>query len=326
MNLQESFVGAGSTALVRLRRLCRRFFRTPLESLKCIRIETTNRCNLRCTMCPQSSARRTSVRGFMPFDLFKRIVDQVSTRPLQDASFYLHICGEPLLHRNLVDCISYTSSKGLKPILTTNATLLSPEMSEKLLNSGLHKIEFSFEGIDRDVYETTRVGAKYEVVLRNIMAFVEKNRARGKPVSTELVVVDLPQVDVRLARIFCQQMQPFFDVVNLSGYFDWLGKVESVEFERSHYLGCGAVDTDLNVLWDGRVVPCCMDIDGEMVIGDFSKMRFLEILNAKARQDLRRRLRAGNLDGLLCERCAVPWGGRKVRGIPSQMGSWADVR
>ena len=280
----------------------------------CIRIETTNACNLRCRMCPQSDKKPGVARGLMKFDFYQKIVNQVAAFPENhDALFYLHICGEPLLHKQVVEFVRYAADRGMKPILTTNATLLTPELTAKLLRSGLHKIEFSFEGVTPEIYEATRTGANYDEVRRHIMNFIEQNNAAGKPVRTELVVVDLPKVDAQALRDFCESMRPYFDTVNLSGYFDWLGRVETVKYERSHYQGCGVTDTDLNVLWDGRVVPCCMDVDGAMVIGDFAKQCYLEILADLRRHTLRERLRKGELKGRLCSVCQVPWGGRAVR-------------
>lgn len=281
----------------------------------CIRIETTNACNLRCRMCPHGLPSRKVRTGFMDRTLFERIVDQLAEHPeSRDAIFYLHICGEPLLHKDILHLIRHAAHRGLKPILTTNATRLTPELSDALLESGLSKVEFSFEGMDRELYETTRVGARYEVVRNNIMTFLEKNRSRGNAVRTELVVVDLPAANVEQTREFCRRMQEHFDVVNLSGYFDWLGKVAPVPFDRGAYRGCSVMVHDLNVLWDGRVVPCCMDVDGAMQIGDFRTMHLREILASGARKRLHARLRDGRIKGLPCEVCATPWAGRRVRG------------
>lgn len=279
-----------------------------------IRIETTNACNLRCNFCPQSLDAPAKHRGMMDPALFAKIVAEVS--PFQEnlnAPFYLHICGEPLLHPRIERLIAIAADAGLRPMLTTNATLLKPELAERLVRSGLSGIEFSFEGADKASYESLRKGASYEAVRRNIEGFLRANDAAGHPVHTELVVVDAPSIPPKRLRDFCTEMEPFFDKVNLSGYFDWLGSMETIEYERTNYVGCPAPDIDLNVLWDGRVIPCCMDVDGAMTIGDFRTMTYLEILASPQRRSLRERLAKGDLRGLLCEKCATPWGGRAVR-------------
>lgn len=281
---------------------------------RCFRIETTNLCNLKCRMCPQSVKTPGVSRGSMPIELFESIVQQIAAFPEnRDALFYLHICGEPLLHKKIVQCVEIAADAGLRPILTTNATLLTREKSQQLIAAGLSRIEFSFEGLDKKTYENIRLGARFDAVWENINTFLELNHQAGSPVHTELVIVDLPDLDADRVRDFADRMRPLFDTINISGYFDWLGRVDNAEFERGKYRGCSAVDTDLNVLWDGRVVPCCMDVDGAMVIGDLTKQSYLEVLSSLHRHALRERLRTCNLAGLPCDHCPTPWGGRAAR-------------
>lgn len=278
-----------------------------------IRIETTNVCNLRCSFCPQSTAQGV-VRGYMKESLFRKILQEVAPFPEnRRAPFYLHICGEPLLHPHIDAFVRLAAEAGLRPVLTTNANLLEESVSIKLIDAGLSGIEFSFEGLDKATYETFRVRGKFEKVRDNIEGFLRLNDAMGHPVHTELVVVDVPAVAPQRLLDFCQAMKPRFDTVNHAAYFDWLGKVEAHDFDRGAYGGCTATQTDLNVLWDGRVVPCCMDVDGAMVIGDFTSMSYLEILAAEARRLLQGRLNRRELAGLACERCPVPWQGCRLR-------------
>lgn len=285
---------------------------------KIIRIETTNCCNLKCRMCFQSTsdkhAAKNGRKGFINKELFEKIVLQLTKYDqIKDALFYFHIGGEPLLHNDIVSLIRFSCLHGLKPILVTNATLLTRELSEQIVTSGLSKIEISFEGFNREIYESFRVGAEYYKVMSNIDNFLCLNEKNGKPVKTELVVVNLPGVDSSLKNNYIKQMADRFDCVNLSGYFDWLGKIESkvVIDKTKPYIGCNVLDSDLNVLWDGTVVPCCMDVYGEMPIGDFKTMTFEEILLSNERNRLRNKLAKKELDGLLCVKCVVPWGERK---------------
>jgi pyruvate-formate lyase-activating enzyme len=278
-----------------------------------IRVETTNVCNLRCSFCPQSTPRGVQ-RGYMSAGLFRKIVSEVAPFPENRlAPFYLHICGEPLLHPSIGDFVQIVAEAGLRPVLTTNANLLDEAMASRLIAAGLKGIEFSFEGLDKDTYEAFRIRGHYAKVLGNIEGFLRLNEAAGHPVHTELVVVDIPEVAPERLEAFCRSMEPRFDTVNRAAFFDWLGQVEGPAFSRGSYSGCSAPLTDLNVLWDGRVVPCCMDVDGAMVIGDFTSMSYLEILAAEARRLLQGRLNRRELAGLACERCPVPWQGCRLR-------------
>lgn len=277
------------------------------------RIEITNICDLRCTMCPQSTAEAGVKRGLMDRRLYEKIVDEVSAFPEnRKSAFYLHICGEPLLHKECVPFIAYAAKTGLRTILVTNATHLTAEKSRELVEAGLSKIELSFEGFSKELYELYRVRASFEKVSANIETFLEVNAAMGNKVQTELVVVDLPDVSAEIKAGFVDSMRAKFDIVNLSGYFDWLGKVDEVHYERRKYIGCQALVTDLNVLYDGTVVPCCMDVYGDMPVGDFRTMSYAEVLRATQRSALFGRLLRADLAGLPCEKCCVPWDGRKT--------------
>lgn len=261
-------------------------------------------------MCPQST-EISRVRQMMDPDLFEKIVSEIGENNPNIPVCY-HISGEPLLHPRVVDFIKMTADKKLLPHLVTNATLLTRDMSAKLIEAGLKNIAFSFEGINKTVYESIRVGANYEKVLGNIEAFLELNKI-NKRVVTELVCVDLPNVPTNEITAFLDKMRGRFDTINRSGYFDWLGKVAKAQYEKRSYIGCSVLKSDLNVLCDGRVVPCCMDVDGKMVVGDFKTMAYKEIMCSPERLTLQAKLSSRQLNGLPCENCQTPWAGRSVR-------------
>ena len=280
-----------------------------------IRIEITNACNLKCKMCFHSmEADKKFKKGFIQKKLFEKIVDQLAKYPeAKDAYFALHIGGEPLLHKDIIYFIQYSCRNGFKPVLVTNGTLLTADNSKDLVRSGLYKIEFSFEGFDKETYESYRVGSNFEKVKTNIDSFLEINKKYGKPVKTELVIVDLPGVAKEKKEKFIFEMKKKeFDKINLSKFFDWLGKINlSEKHTEGSYRGCNVLDSDLNVLFDGTVVPCCIDVYGELPLGNFNNMTYEEIKESATSKDLRKRLKRGDLKGLICEKCLNPWAGIK---------------
>jgi MoaA/NifB/PqqE/SkfB family radical SAM enzyme len=94
--------------------------------------------------------------------------------------------GEPLLHKEIIQIIKKIKEGGLKVILFTNATLLTKEMSKKLLMSEIDIIIFSFEGYDSREYESIRRGANYRKVLKNIKQFIELKKKFNFPTKTIL--------------------------------------------------------------------------------------------------------------------------------------------
>jgi len=112
-------------------------------------IDITNECNLRCIMCPQSKGLKRKKMA-MDMSTFTSIVDQVCiSRP----RIILHVSGEPLLNKNVFKMIRYAKDKGCKVTMVTNATLLTREVSVRILETSLDNIFFSFDGCTPEIYE-----------------------------------------------------------------------------------------------------------------------------------------------------------------------------
>src|SRR5574343_405021 len=123
------------------------------HTIQAIRIEITNICNLKCIMCPQSYDACGRKKGFMTTQLFEKIIDDISSdERTKDGIVGFHITGEPTLHKDIHHFIKYTTDRGMKIRLNTNATKLNGEMSLGLIKNGLQEIVFSFEGFSKEDY------------------------------------------------------------------------------------------------------------------------------------------------------------------------------
>ena len=122
-------------------------------------IESTNICNLDCVMCPTGLKQVKRPKGYMDFDLFKSIVDEMA--PYVKATT-LHIWGEPLMHKRIFDMVAYCRQKGLRAEISTNATLLDERKAQGLLDAGLDTIYLCLDGFRPETYEAIRVKADYE--------------------------------------------------------------------------------------------------------------------------------------------------------------------
>ena len=127
-------------------------------------IEPTNICNLKCIMCPNSVVTQKNP-GYMEMGLYKKIIDEA-----KDFVSYVVLCisGEPLLNIDLPRMIKYANDKGVYTYLSTNCTVLTPQLSEEILKAGLSWINFSFDGCTKETYEKIRVNAKFNESLRNV--------------------------------------------------------------------------------------------------------------------------------------------------------------
>src|SRR3989304_1940804 len=113
-------------------------------------IEPTNKCNLKCVMCPNTQIPEDML-GFMPWDTYKKIIDEVGEFA---SSIYLLLAGESLLHKDIYKMIRYARDNNIRPLLNTNGTVLASEdHRNRLLESGAAHITFAFDGYNKETYE-----------------------------------------------------------------------------------------------------------------------------------------------------------------------------
>src|SRR3972149_4129304 len=139
-------------------------------------VEPTSFCNLKCPMCTSKDVPEEKI-GYMDWDLYKKIIDEAKDF-VYDIDLFMG--GESLFHKRLPEMIAYAKANGIRTRLSTNATVLTKDKREALLDAGLDFIIFSFDGYEKEVYEKIRVNANFEKTLRNIREFLEEKKRRGR--------------------------------------------------------------------------------------------------------------------------------------------------
>lgn len=126
-------------------------------------VESTSRCNLgRCLVCPRTSVRREV--GDMEWETYEKISCYFDFVDFVDLSGW----GEPLLHERIYDMIKLAKEKKCFVGFTTNGTLLTESVSERLIALNLDLIAISIDGVTAGTYESVRKGAKFETLVNNI--------------------------------------------------------------------------------------------------------------------------------------------------------------
>ncbi len=131
----------------------------PLRTPYVIHIDPSDTCNFRCKFCPSGNhalMKTTKGRGHGPMDLdaYKKIIDSLEEFPDKIRVVRLYKEGEPLVNRNLPEMVRYAKASPMveKVDTTTNASLLTPEMSLSLIDAGLDRLNISVEGITEEQY------------------------------------------------------------------------------------------------------------------------------------------------------------------------------
>jgi len=262
-----------------------------------ILIENTNCCNAQCVMCPRETLTRK--RGFMEFGLFEKIIREVSSAT-RTPVVHLHGFGEPLLDELLPERIMLAKTCGIKhTYLVTNASLLFPETSRKIINAGLDTMKISFYGTDEASYHATMRRLDFKVALHNIREFV-RIRKELKKRTPKLILQYLPQ-EANEART--KEFQSLWrtvldksagDCLNRSSLHNYGGGRAYNRVGERIVSVCFYPWTAMSVLCDGRTVTCCMDYNGVQGVGDLNFQSVKEIWNGPVLSAMRKNF--GKLD------------------------------
>ena len=238
-------------------------------------LEISNICNLSCRFCP--GTKRT--KKAMTEDEFSALLPKL--RPYTDY-LYFHLMGEPLLHKNLERFLELAGGAGFKVILTTNGTLLKKQQQLLLRSPALHKINISLHA-----FEANDLAVPFSEYLSDCFAFGEASAGR------KLVVYRLWNNGGENA-----QNQEILDTMHQYFPGNWVQERHGIRIADRTYLEygdkfdwpdltaaegdsrvfCYGLRDQLGILCDGTVVPCCLDHDGDLALGNLLTQDMEEIL------------------------------------------------
>lgn len=141
-------------------------------------IEPVGQCNLSCRMCPvvyREDGGSGRPPAFMPFDTFRRLLDQFPTL----TELQLQGMGEPFLHPRFLDMVSYAAARGIAVSTNTNLTALSERRAAECIASGLKTLHISIDAADPQVYAYIRTGSNLRRALRNLKWLVDEKQRLG---------------------------------------------------------------------------------------------------------------------------------------------------
>jgi len=258
--------------------------------------------------------------GYYDYDAYTQIVDQIEHLRLHSKIQFTGV-GEPLLHPRIFDMIRYASDRGFFTLMNTNATILTREKADQLVDSGLDYLHISLDGLTPDTYEKIRVGASFKRVLHNIFHLFEaRHGKKGYHLAVILGIVH-QKMNTKEVEQFVDYFSqyPFHHVV-AGELFNHMGAIEEAnlkyadkkEMDLDLYPVCNTPWDLLSINCDGKVVGCNYDFDNRYVVGDTRKDPLLDIWNGKGMQHFRhcvleRTYNALEEKGSLCSECSIKW-------------------
>jgi radical SAM protein with 4Fe4S-binding SPASM domain len=263
-----------------------------------VQIESTNICNAKCVFCPRDDMHRK--QGIMSFELFAKIVDECAQLGITHVR--VHNYGEPFVDRKLVDKVRYAKAKGIREVgMISNGSLITEAVARGMVEAGLDAINISVDAAGREVFESTRIGLKYDKVIGNIERLVKIRAESGKR-RPKLILSFVRQNNSADEQAFIEHWRKVADKIHITDLHNWGGTLHQ---QSDVNYPCYRPWLTFTVLWDGRVSLCCADFDGQTVLGDLNTSSIQDIWNNEAYRQVRREhLESGGPD--VCRSCDLP--------------------
>ena len=270
-------------------------------------VEITNVCNLACSFCPKTDR----APRFMSPDEFAAAADKLDGKTRY---VYLHVMGEPLLHPQLGEILAICAEHSLKTIITTNGTLLGSANADAVLSSpAIYKVSASLHS-----YEANREGVSLADYLGTVASFMKKSAARG--IISVMRLWNLDGDGTHGENSLNGEILSFLRgeyggewVTTRSGqriadktYIEWGEKFDWPDPEAD-YRGAGGycygVHDQIGILSDGTVVPCCLDHNGDVALGNIFDSSLDEILASERAVRMAEGFKNRRMVEELCKRC-----------------------
>lgn len=243
-----------------------------MRRLKNIYLEITTACNLNCPFCPSTKIEN---RSNLSLEEFKRRVDEVA--PFTEG-IYLHILGEPLLHKDLKEMIDYASKK-VKVNITTNGRLLESKMDE-LISSNLSILNISLQSL---ITENEEYILHY---MNTLNTFLNRKKEENNKLAVHIRLwndeskEEVKKMNDFLLKFMDQHHFKDFKNVNImkQNEFRWPTLTDQVNLNKTSCLG-GIRQLGIKV--SGEVVLCCLDYLGDTAFANVLNSPFSEIINSE---------------------------------------------
>ena len=284
-----------------------------MRKYKKVYVEITNVCNLKCDFCPETKRQAE----FMSEETFIEILQQI--KPFTDY-IYLHVKGEPLLHTDLGRFLDISYEKGFKVNITTNGTLIGKVAEILFEKPAVRQMNFSLHSFDGNQLELSK-----NAYIDDILTFASRAMVESKMIISlrlwnldeALLTEDQRKRNVDIIdRIEEKFKLPYKIQGNLSeakalklgeGVYlnqDYEFKWPDLKEEEDGSKGaCFGLRHQIGILVDGTVVPCCLDGEGIINLGNIHQNNFANIIDGKRAESIRVGFCNHQVVEELCRKC-----------------------
>ena len=267
------------------------------KRFKKIYVEITNKCNLNCSFCTRTKKKKRD----MSVEEFKTVIDKIKD---YTDYVYLHVQGEPLLHKDLEEFLKICEDNNLKVNITTNGTLINKYVDIFNRSKFLRQINISLhsENNKEDYFDevfnacsklSSNIYISYRIWNLNTLKSTKELLNIVNKISEYYDVDKEKLINDKSIKV---DINRFVDKDNL---FQWPDMNNSVEKDGF----CYALKTHIGILSDGTVVPCCLDASGVIELGNIFEESIEDILNKQLTKDIIEGFRKNKAIHPLCRKC-----------------------
>lgn len=283
-----------------------------MPRFKKIYIETTNVCNLSCNFCPKTERKL----GFMSSEEFKEVIEKVKNHT---DYVYFHLMGEPLLNKSFGDFIKIANQENINVNITTNGTLIN-KIKDIIINEGkVRQINISLHS-----FEANNNDINFDTYINDILDFiVDINSSTETIVALRLWNMDTEELKANnnlnsnIINLIKKKLEIDFDIIeaisqkrgikirdriylNMDEKFSWPD--EKIDF-ISDKVFCQGLRDHIGILVDGTVVPCCLDSNGVINLGNIFESSLDDIISSERAKNIFEGFSRREAVEDLCKRC-----------------------
>ncbi|MFB7156773.1 MULTISPECIES: radical SAM/SPASM domain-containing protein [unclassified Lysinibacillus] len=261
-----------------------------MRTFKKVYIEITSVCNLACSFCPPTAR----AKGLIKVEQFNKILDEI--RP-HTKYIYLHVKGEPLLHPRIDQLLDAAHEKGFKVNITTNGTLIKKNREKILGKPALRQINFSLHSFDGhegsenrekylgDILDFVRDSKDYNTIISYRLWNLQRDQVSDIAARRNRETLEILENEYNLDYRIEEKVQPGKGVkianniyINQDHEFKWPSLLEPEDEGKGF---CHALRSQAAILVDGTVVPCCLDGEGVINLGNVNEKSFTDIVQGE---------------------------------------------
>jgi len=275
-------------------------------------IEITNVCGLSCSFCPTKELPSKE----MDLDFFESVIQQAKEYTKE---IVCHVVGDPLTQSNLHDYLDIIHKYGLKAMLTTSGYFLKKHSYDTLFHPCVKQINISLNSFNKNDTSLT-----FEQYITPILVLCEAKLEREEELFINLRVWNLDEMmsersfndtlfeklssafntSLSLDAIYTERPKSIRlaskILVHFDNYFEW----PSLSNKNYGDGTCQGLQSHIAILASGKVVPCCLDCDGIIELGDLHENSLESIVTSKRASEMLSGFKEGKAVEELCQRCS----------------------